>query len=468
MPLSHGKSDKSVKKNIETEIKAGKPQDQAVAIALHTQDDAKKQKMAEGGYPHVTFMENESPEEVKKTVHLDHMADGGPVMDPKDVIGLPGVPSPNVQPMNPIVAAGLPGVPALPGTQPTEAEKTAMVMKALKDKKLKFDDGGVVDPSQLPQPLPADAPQPNRLQAVLQAIGMAGKQAIAPLGLGGASDMLADKAATVAQAPGIAPIINAVTGSNLPDASAPAPAPTMPPVVPSAPPVVPQMTKPPMQSAPGTATPDPLAMLGKSDPTALAPGLQPQDRQALAAQLGTQQHSVGNLLAEAMAGIGDALSARGGTQQNSLGNIIALQKQQRDEALGNFDKARDIAVQNYSLKNQADQELINNVKAHGEMLVSPQIAHSLGHPEWANKPTAQVGLALSAQKNVLDYTNNLMQRKQGALKDSADSVDQALKSGGIGGTQKMMDPQSRLRLIYTNAIRNDPEAFGYSVSQAGK
>ena len=44
MPLDKGKSQKAVSKNIETEIKAGKPQKQAVAIALNTQREAKKGK----------------------------------------------------------------------------------------------------------------------------------------------------------------------------------------------------------------------------------------------------------------------------------------------------------------------------------------------------------------------------------------------------------------------------------------
>ena len=36
MPLSKGKSKKAISKNIKTEMAAGKPQKQAVAIALNT------------------------------------------------------------------------------------------------------------------------------------------------------------------------------------------------------------------------------------------------------------------------------------------------------------------------------------------------------------------------------------------------------------------------------------------------
>ena len=44
MPLMKSKSKKAVSKNIKTEMKAGKPQKQAVAIALATQRKAKGKK----------------------------------------------------------------------------------------------------------------------------------------------------------------------------------------------------------------------------------------------------------------------------------------------------------------------------------------------------------------------------------------------------------------------------------------
>ena len=48
MPLMKSKSDKAFKKNIKTEMKAGKPQDQAVAIAYSMKRDSDDKRNPKG------------------------------------------------------------------------------------------------------------------------------------------------------------------------------------------------------------------------------------------------------------------------------------------------------------------------------------------------------------------------------------------------------------------------------------
>lgn len=84
MPLFGGKSKAAFSKNVETEMHAGKPQKQALAIA-YAMKKRKGKKMCDGGM----------------------MADGGPVKDPQD-----DVPDPN-----PTAAADMQKGATSPGTK---------------------------------------------------------------------------------------------------------------------------------------------------------------------------------------------------------------------------------------------------------------------------------------------------------------------------------------------------------------
>ncbi len=359
-------------------------------------------------------------------------------------------------------------------------EKQAAIMKALNDKTLKMADGGTpVDMNT--QAFPDDAPQESKLQTILKALGMVGQSpaakvagavmnpvsAVADLARNPVTDAAMDKASSMVPAAGDA--AKAWVGAPI----TPAPAAPVPPVAQPNPAAIPANIHAPTAPAPAqaaaapSAPADPLGQLGKLDPsTSVTPGLNPSDRQALAAQGIQNQHTFGNYLGESLATLGDALAARGGVQQNSLGDIFNMQTQQRHEALDNFDKARQAAVEHFTMKNQADQNLINNLKARGEMQVSPAIAHALGHPELANRPVAQAELVLKTDSMKYDFANKMQERKQAALKNAADESDKAIAHGGMFGTQKMMSPNSRLQFIHAQAIKNDPEAFGYSVHEA--
>ena len=453
---------------------------------------------AKGGTPPgVTFMEDETPEQVKKTVHLG-MADGGIAeqvdaqMKPKDAIGLPGVPDPNAKPMNPQVAAGLPGVPALPGVPPqvmsavmaakkaqpptpmykggidispegasmgpTSEEKMEFIKKNMKKEPLKLADGGVVDPTQLP----ADAPQDSKLQAILKAIGSTMGNAL-PTGASLAAPVAAATNAVAPLVPGavnaMGNVAGAMVGKDFPqmaDASvAPAAAaPTPPPAAPSSLPaqnVAPQATNAP-QSKPAPTSTD-FANLFNQDPSKIAAGLNPADRQNEAKDVWNQTHTVGSMIAQAMAGIGDALAAKGGVNQDMLGKVIANQTANRAEMMGNFDKARDAAVQNFTMKTQMGKNAIDMLAAkdaygpaspaliktlHGMGIEVPAGALNKDLPQYFQAAQIQAGQSIAQGKMQLDAT-----------KQAADEVDQIAQHPGALHMQ--MGPAQKEAMIKSRA-----------------
>jgi hypothetical protein len=66
MPLKKGSSRETVSENIKTEMKAGKPQRQAVAIAL---DVARRAKRARGGFTSPAYIANRKAQAAVKPVH---------------------------------------------------------------------------------------------------------------------------------------------------------------------------------------------------------------------------------------------------------------------------------------------------------------------------------------------------------------------------------------------------------------
>ena len=300
----------------------------------------------EGGFPHVTFMEDQMPNEVKKTVHLakepTKMATGGEVPD----------------------------------------KKLVAIYKAMGIKK--YADGGEVDASQLPDPNAAPNPSdPSYWDKIKAALG----QVTAPI-TGAANAITAPlQSATNAAMPLVPPVVSAVnklTGANLPvPATQAEPAPAMMDTV--APPAVvpPVAQKPVLAPTPiSHAAPQPseLGNLFNQDTSKLTQGVNAEDRNALVDKLGAQQHGLGAVIAQAVAGLGDALAAKGGREQHSLQGIFSMQKQQRDEALSNFDKARQDRIQKLALQTQMGNNSIQKLAAQDAYGTDEHLNKMLGAP----------------------------------------------------------------------------------------
>jgi len=235
--------------------------------------------------------------------------------------------------------------PTLPGLQKMANHAAGDdSVEASSDTAKGYDDGGTPDPDVSPAS-DFDSPmsQPSwqdKLQSVLSAMGAAGKQAIAPLGLGSpSSDAVMSGAANAAQTPGIAQSINAVIPSaNLQDSAprTPLPAPQPAPVTPTPPPSQSAST----QTVPAQPSAQPVNN-SKPSPTDLISKLTGNDSdtlQALTKQL--QDHDTRAKFAQALAIIADTFgnigeAGAGRTPQGftSLAAIKGVNDQRRQQLI---------------------------------------------------------------------------------------------------------------------------------------
>lgn len=501
MPLSHGKSKDAIGKNIKTEVEAGKPQDQAVAIALNTAREAeahipkkhmadggvdsisdlekspdafnqgmdkghvqhdsdavksylssafhsllhpsetqapvpvtqpgsmaetdmvKKQTegMSEGGYPHVTFMEDQTPKEARKTVHMDEhpeannnppkMAEGGAIHEAEHRDKEPK------KPADPEIS---------------HEEKLKSIYKTMGIKG--YTDGGPVMP---PMPMPGAPPastDPTYWDQIKAALAKIGAPLTAPAS---AVSSMADKI-TPTIAPALVSSLNNITGTSLPVPPAPAPkmadlgAPTPlsapvtpPPALPTPAPIVKSSASGPSSMG---AAPD-LKGLFNQDTSKLTQGVNAEDRQALAGKVEGQQRGLGSIVAEALAGLGDALSAKGGREQHSLKDIFGLQKQQRDEALSNFDKVRQDRLEKLDLQTKMGNNAINQLAAQDAYGVDEHLNKQLGAPVGTAHKDLPLYMQMAMAKVAQQEKDSDLYLK--AHSQAASEVEGALKNAGM-------------------------------------
>jgi hypothetical protein len=426
-----------------------------------------KENYAEGGYPHVTFLENETPEKVKEVTHLaagphtettttetgekknpKHMADGGATDDEATMNAAERIKQSGKYDDKPQPTASVPGPETSIDTYKSKEGKTkagyemtaakgGVVPHEQKMKEIframgvkKYADGGEVDESQLPPPVPGLPPQgdPGFLQAILsQAQSKLG--ALIPTMPG-----VAQGAANAAASPAVPAIVNTALGTNLPvppEASTPAPAaPTMPPIAPPATPAPLPKAAPAPASTASAGMPN-IGSLFNQDTSKLTEEVNPEDRQALASKLQEQQHGLGSIIAQAVAGLGDALAAKGGKEQHDLSNIFSLQKQQRDEALSNFDTARQERIQKLALQTQMGDNALKQAAAADAYGVDDHLNGLVGAPKGTMKKDLPTYFNLMSAQIAKQEKDADLYMKSHA--QASTDVDNAVKNASVLG-----------------------------------
>lgn len=405
---------------------------------------AKKQAeglgMSDGGYPHVTFLENVSAPEVKKTVHLQNTSSD------KEELATTGHNENYAEGGTVHKAEGRDKEPAKPADiNMSHEEKLSSIYKAMGINK--YADGGLTPPVPTGPALGTpDSNDPSYWEQVKAALsklssgpaGTAAGIAMDPVGSIASAVKSAAPAILQAEAPAASKIANAVSGGAIPtvqpqattpDLGAPVPlSQTLPPTPPPvAPPVIP--SAPRAQGAGQGTTAGDLKNLFNQDTSKLTAGSDPSDRQDVINNMNEGQRGVGSIIAEAVSGLGDAISAKGGRDQHSLKDIFSMQKQQRDEALANFDKARQMRLEKLDLQTKMGNNTINKLAAQDAYGVDESLNKQLGAPPGtAHKDLPLYMQMMSAKAAQSEKDSDLYMK---AHKQAADEIESGVKNASI-------------------------------------
>lgn len=383
--------------------------------------------MADGGYPHVTFMEDQTPEGVKETTHLAEshkeptkMAEGGTIHKAEDR---------NKEPAKP------------KDVDMSHEKKLNSIYKAMGIKK--YADGGEVDASQLPTgdapPSQSDPSYWDKIKTALANLSNSPAGKIAGMAMNpvsGIANAVEGAAPSIVKTEGPVAlgVANAVSGGAVPPmpsapppvAVAPVTPPTMPPAAPAGLPSAPN----PGGSANTSGMPN-LSTIFNQDTSKLTEGVNPEDRQALVTKLQGQQQGLGAIIAQAVAGVGDALAAKGGKEQHALGNIFSMEKTQRDEALNNFDKARQDRVQKLQLQTQMGDNALKQAAAADAYGTDEHLNQMIGAPKGTMKKDLPTYFQMMSAQVAAQEKNADLYMKAHA--QAGTDVDNAVKNSSVLG-----------------------------------
>lgn len=338
----------------------------------------------------------------------------------------------------------------------SEQEKQNAIYKAMGMGK--FAMGGAVPTPEVPGLQIPDRNDPNFWESIKNALSNVGGPIIKPAQMAAG---VAEKATPVIAEAGkqlagpAVEAVNQVTGANFP--VPPPPAPKTPdlgtptPLSTPPPPPAPKMPTP-TASVPGTQTgmPEkqpPVADLFHQDTSKLTEGSNPEDRQAVVQNLADKQGGIGSIIAQAVAGLGDALSAKGGGHQEALKGLLTMQKQQRDEALANFDKQRQMRLEKLDLQTKMGDNAIKQLAAEDAYGTDETLNKQLGAPPGTKHKDLPLYMQLMTAKAAQAEKDADLHMK--ATKQAADEADAAEK--GAGFFHFKASPEKRQAVIEARA-----------------